>query len=185
MKGPLLGIIVVLALLGMAAIFYAGPALAPEQIPPVEQLYSNGVYGISFSYPVGYLLSEEDMTGPNDPHHYVITLIREEDAVPVVAGGEGPTAITIDIYSKGESEDMPAWLRAHPESNFALGDGTLADMSVGGAHASRYSWSGLYEGETTAFFHNNWTILVSVTFMSSADQMRADYEYLLDSFRLR
>ena len=180
MKPTVLGIVIVLALIAAGAIFYAGSAFAPAPAPAPEQLYSNGVYGMSFSYPAGYLLSEE---ATDDG--YRITLIKSEDAVPVVGGGEGPVAITLDIREIPVGLDLEGWIRGIPESNFALGPGELSKETVGGTDALRYSWSGLYEGESVALIHQGRVFLFSVTHTSPADQIRIDFEALLLSLRLR
>ncbi len=180
MKPPVLGIVIVLALLAAGAIFFASDAMAPQQVVVPEQTYANQVYGISFSYPAGYLLSEQAAgDGP-----YVITIIKEEDAIPRT-NSEGPTAISIAIYDGPIGDGtLDGWLAAN-ESNFALGDGTSVSSTVNGAEAVTYRWSGLYEGETTAFLHETNLVAVSVTYMSPSDEIYAAYQNLLASFRLR
>lgn len=181
MKSPIIGIVIVLALLATGAIFYAGSAIAPAPTEPVMQSYANDALGVAFTYPPGYLLTENEV-GTLDRKHYVITIIREEDAVPRV-NSEGPTAITLDFYQADEKETLNNWLSTN-ESNFTLGDGTLASTSVDGTEGVRYVWDGLYQGETTSFVHNENVVAVSVTYMSPADQIRADYEALLASLKL-
>lgn len=179
MRPTVLGIVIVLALLAAGAIFYGGSAFqAPA---PALQSYANDTLGISFTYPAGYVLSENEVGTPDHPH-YALTIIREEDAAPR-ANGEGPTAITLDFYEADASTTLALWL-ASSASNLALGDGTLASTTVDSTDAARYSWDGLYHGETTAFFHKGNIAAVSVTYMSPADQIRADYEALLASLRL-
>ena len=177
MKPAVLGIVIILALLITGAFFYGGNLLMPPQQEATNQnLYANGVYGIAFQYPSRYLLAEQEV----EAGHYTITLIEEADAV-LPENGEGPTAITIDIY---EGNDLLTDWLATANSNFNLGDGTHASTSVSGTEALSYRWSGLYEGETTAFLHNGNVIAVSVTYMSREDTIRADYYALLASLNL-
>lgn len=187
MKPTVLGIVIVLALLAAGAIFYGGSALTPAPATPVVQSYANDGLGLSFTFPAGYLLAEEDANTPTHRKHH-ITLIREEDAVPVVAGGEGPTAITIDVDQDlsrtAPYDDVLSIVQSTSVYNFQLGDGTYERTSVDGTPAVHYTWSGLYQGETTAFIHNGQVILLSVTYMSPSDQIRTDYQNLLSSFRL-
>lgn len=177
MKPAVLGIVIILALLITGAFFYGGNLLMPPQQQASDQnIYANGVYGITFQYPSRYLLVEQEVaTG-----HYAITLIEETNAT-LPENGEGPTAITIDIYEGNDS--LTEWLATN-ESNFGLGDGTHASTSVSGAEALSYRWSGLYEGETTAFLHNGNVIAISVTYMSREDTIRADYYALLATLNL-
>lgn len=177
MKGEVVGIVVVLALLATGAIFFAGNFFT--QPTPAMQTYQNDMYGISFSYPEGYILSEDDVNPLGTPRHHVVTIIREEDAVPRL-NSEGPTAITLDFYES--STTLANWL-ASPVSNLYLGS-SYASTTVDGEDAVSYGWSGLYEGNTVAFTHKNAVVAATVTFISPADQIVADYEALLSSIRL-
>lgn len=182
MKPTVLGIVIVLSLVAAGAIFYGGSAFAPSSQQSLVQTYSNEAYGLSFSYPVGYVLSER--SGNNNAYH--ITLIREEDAVPVVGGGEGPRAITVDVYTLPEDQTVIDWMNTSPFSNFGLGqEKKYEERVVAGTTAVRYSWSGLYEGITTVLTQGNRVYTISVSFNSPADDIRFDYESVLDSLRVR
>jgi hypothetical protein len=181
MKSIGTGIAVALALLAAGYLFIANPVVAP--LAPSQsagQTYANDTYGVSFSYPEGYVLSEE-MGGEG---LYVVRLIREEDAVPVVAGGEGPTAITLEIAPVEDDLTLEGWLTS-PASNFQISNGTYSSHEVEGLSAVHYSWSGLYEGETTALLHEGHVVALSVTYMSPADPIRAAYDEVLSTLRLR
>ncbi|MGB4076253.1 MAG: hypothetical protein WBK28_00930 [Minisyncoccia bacterium] len=181
MKGSVVGIVIVLALIAAGALFYAGSALTPTPPAPIEQLYSNGTYGISFSYPSGYVLSEK-RTIEDGAHH--ITVVKETDTVP--EGGEGPPALSLDIYPiPKDTETITDFIETASISNFGLGDGTYTTLLMGSTNAVRYAWSGLYEGETVAFLHNGRVIMISVTFISPTDPIRTDFDALLTSLRLR
>ncbi len=180
MKGPLLGIVVVIALLAAGVIFYTTGT--PTPAAPVLQTYSNDRYGISFSYPAGYVLSENDVSLPTEPRHHVITIIAEADAVPR-QNSEGPTAITLDFYEQ-TIDTLPKWLLT-TESNFALGNQKYATTSIDGEDSVTYSWSGLYEGETTALIHSGTLIATSVTYISPADAIVSAYQTVLTTMQLR
>lgn len=183
MKGPVVGIVVVLALLATGAIFYVENAFtsAPEVF--LEQTYGNDLLGISFTYPVGYILAENEVGVPERAHH-LVTIVTETDAVPRV-NSEGPTAITLDFYQNGsDAVSIEQWLKTE-ESNFQLGDGKSEITTLHGADAIRYRWSGLYEGETVVFLHNERIVAISVTYQSTADPIYIDYQTLLSSLRLR
>lgn len=183
MKGPIIGIVIVLALLATGAIFYASDAIRPAPVAPAEQTYANDLFGFSFSYPVGFLLAESEV-GVLGRTHHVITIIKEEDAVPRV-NSEGPTAVTVDIYQNDtKPQTLEEWAQSD-ESNAKLGDGVMTEGTVDGAPALRYTWSGLYQGETTVFLHNDRVVAVSVTYMSPADDIYVVYGALLNSLRLR
>lgn len=181
MKSTVLGIVIVLSLLAAGAIFYASP-LQRNDAQPVVQSYANDALGITFTYPLGYVLNEKAIGTPLQAH-YAITLVRQEDTA-VSVNGEGPTTITLDFYqNNANNETLNNWL-ATDQSNFKLGDGTLASTSVDGTEAVRYMWSGLYQGESTAFLHNGNAVVVSVTYNAPSDTIRSDYEAVLSSLKL-
>lgn len=183
MKPTVLGIVIVLALIAAGAIFFAGDAFAPQEVAYVEQTYANELLGISFSYPTGYILSESSTT-ENRNERYAISIIAEEDAVPRL-NAEGPTAITVEAFKLPEGMTLAEWVTTADASNYRLGDLQIATTTVDGREALRYSWSGLYEGDTTAFLSGDRVIAASVTYMSPADEIYADYLGLLASLRVR
>lgn len=140
--------------------------------------YTSEAYGISFSYPEGYLISE----GAVGNDHYAIRLVREEDAIPP-ENGEGPTGVTIDIYANN-TLPLSEWVATSNLSNFTLGDKSSTPTTVSGVPAVSYRWSGLYEGETTAFLYNGNVVAVSVMRIKPEEHTEA-YEELLSSFELR
>lgn len=170
-----LGILVILALIVGGAWFLSKKEPVTTPLPAMNS-YENLALGISFQYPSGYELQEVPSEG-----RYSIVLTREEDATPP-ENGEGPTAITINLYETDAT--LEEWL-ATTSSNYALGDGTYVETSAAGTDAVRYGWSGLYEGETTAFAREGLIVAASVTYLAPADAIRADYESVLSSLSAR
>lgn len=155
--------------------FFAGAA-------PAANRYENRTLGIAFSYPEGFAISEGEF-GTLTDGHYAITLVRETDtALP--EAGEGPTSVTVEVRERGDAT-LHEWMRQAPASNFHLGPGSYASTTVGGADAVIFAWSGLYEGETTAFLHGERIVSISGTVLSEDDGMREAYELVRDSFELR
>jgi len=156
------------------------PPLVEDEVQYMT--YQSGTYGISFSYPEGYVMREENR-GDMGRAHEAIVLVREEDSM-IPENGEGPTAITFDFYgNSAEQSTLQDWL-ADPYSNFQLGSGEYASTTVSGTDAVQYRWSGLYEGESTAFLHRDTIIVVSVTYFSPEDQNVAVYREILQSLQL-
>jgi hypothetical protein len=145
--------------------------------------YSNVAYGISFTYPGGHILTEAER-GNGERGHYSIVLVKKEDVV-TPENGEGPTAVTVDIYQNTiDKLSLLNWLKNTNASNFKLSDNTFASTTVAGAPAVTYRWSGLYEGETTAFLHEGNIIAVTVTYMNSEDRNIQAYGQILSSLKL-
>lgn len=182
MKVQVLSIIVILALLVAGALFYSQQYLSQE-VPSIpgatgQNLYASGVYGMTFTYPDYYTLTEHD-----DGARHTITLIHARES-QLPEAGEGPPAITVDVYdNSSDALTIEDWL-ATGQSNFNLGDKVLGATNVGGVQAVTYRWSGLYEGETTAFVRGDMIVAVSVTYLAPTDQLRADYLALLVSLTL-
>lgn len=180
--------VLILAALGVYFLLPPRNAVAPEPVvtPQTTQTmkhYENATYGIAFDYPLGYVLDEGER-GDGHRGHYGIVLIREEDSAPRI-NGEGPTAVSIDLYQNNlDNQTLLGWLTGSNASNFKLSGGTYASSTVDGKEAVTYRWSGLYEGETTAFLHNGRIVAVSVTWLTPEDVNIATHKALLASLRL-
>ena len=74
------------------------PGIGENQPSAQPKTYMNAKYGIEFSYPDMYVLAEQDIGNTAERDHHAIAIIRAEDAAHQHVNGEGPTAITIDIY---------------------------------------------------------------------------------------
>jgi len=162
-------------------------ATAPSPDTALPELsgrtYMNDIYGIAFHYGEGYVL-EEGERGDARQGHYAIVLTRTEDASPR-ENGEGPPTISIDIYqNNGGEQALFEWLRGSNTSNFNLSDGTYVSTEISGVEAVSYRWSGLYEGETTAFLHKGNVVAVTVTALTPEDANRTVYRQILNSFQL-
>lgn len=147
-----------------------------EQVTP-HSSYDNVSYGVSFTYPGGYILSERSIEDTFLRHHVMI--VREADAVPP-EGGEGPTGISVDVYAF--SDTLEQWLLMNSYSN--LGTAEVSWTEVEGYAAANYRWSGLYEGETTAFKAGDYVIAVTVTRLEADDHTEA-YKQVLESIELK
>ncbi|HEY4526693.1 MAG TPA: hypothetical protein VJK53_02495 [Candidatus Paceibacterota bacterium] len=156
----------------------------PPAVEAVQYIiYGNDTYGVTFHYPEGYVMKEFDL-GDEERKHKAITLVRQEEATPP-ENGEGPTGISLDFYHTRSQNDLDQttlheWLDT-ASSNFTLGSGTHASTTVAGIEAVQYRWSGLHEGETTAFLHKGNVVAISVTYLSPEDEHVAVYRNLLQS----
>jgi hypothetical protein len=168
-RNILLGVIIIAAIAGYF-IYTKG----------MTQTYRNDAYGISFSYPRDYVLQESER-GNAERGHYAIVLVREEDSAPV-ENGEGPTAITFDVYH-GPALALTDWLHTS-DSNYKLALSPYSTTTVADAPGVLYAWSGLYQGITTAFVHRGDIIAASVTLLTPNDENARVYQDILDSLRL-
>lgn len=165
---------------------YTKKALSPTEPMRGEQgtaakRYTNFAHDFRFTYPEGYVLTEQEV-GTDERGHYQIMLVRAEDATPP-ENGEGPTAVTIDVYQNNlDTLSVMDWMNNVSASNYKLGNGTSVKASVGEQDATSYTWSGLYEGRTTVLAYKDDLIAISVTWMAPEDEIIDTYEHVLDSF---
>ncbi|MBI4121214.1 MAG: hypothetical protein HY457_03090 [Parcubacteria group bacterium] len=146
--------------------------------------YTNATYGISFSYPGAYVLSELDAPGSAMRKHHVITLIHK-DNLPLPVNGEGPPAITIELYQNDlDKQTTEGWIRNTSASNFKLGEGRLSSTTVSGLPALSFRWSGLYLGTTIALAQPKWVYVLSVTYLEIGAPIVQDFVSVRDSVRI-
>lgn len=190
MKTPLRSLIlIVLAVVIVGAgayAFFAKKALSPTddqvQMPSDSESYSDADHGISFSYPEGYVKTEQEV-GNGEREHHMIMLVRKGDEI-APEGGEGPVAITIDIYNNSVDKlSVMDWMKNTNQSNFKLGPGTYDTEQVAGETAYSYTWSGLYEGRTTVLAHGTDIVAISVTYMDPSDDILVAYGDVVSSIR--
>ena len=175
--------LVFLIILGVGVyVFMSAPWQRP--VPP-PSTYSSSVYGISFSYPDAYALEERE-AGNGERYRYVITLIDKGALANVPQDGEGPPAISIDIFQNNlDKQKVEEWIRGNSYSNFKLPpDGALASTTVAGRDAYAYRWDGLYRGESVVFAHKDNIIMASVTYLSPEDAIHSDFLQILASLAL-
>lgn len=173
-----LGIVILLV------VVFLIPRSESEQPPVVTgNTYESEEHGIAFTYPDGFVLAETD-AGNGEREHDTIVIVREEDATPV-PDSEGPIAVTIDVYQNNlDNQTLLGWMTGSNQSNFKLGPGTYASSTVDGREAVTYRWSGLYEGETTAFLSDTDIVAVSVTSLTPEDETIDAYRMVLTSMRV-
>lgn len=189
-------VITVILVVGLVFVFsYREDQVVDSDYVPVAETwkkYRSESAGVAFSYPADYVLTEAER-GNAERSHYSIVLVRAEDAV-VPENGEGPTAISIDIYQNNlDKQTLIGWLTDSNQSNFKLSPtGTYASTTVGVSggggrgevEAVNYRWSGLYEGETTAFVHRDNIVAMSVTWLTPEDRIVSSYRSLMKSLSL-
>lgn len=148
-------------------------------------VYSSDRYGISFEYPKTYVIDEREV-GDSHRSHYSITLFEQKALENMPQNGEGPTAITIDIFQNDlDALSIDQWVRGTSYSNFKLSqDGLIATTSLARVPALSYTWDGLYRGESVVFAHAGAIVMLSVTSLTPQDNIRADFTKLLDSISL-
>jgi hypothetical protein len=186
MKWLLIAIVVVLALFGALYLVPqpVGNGTATSTPGTAFKTYENAEYGIAFNYPDTYTLVEHAGSAAGGSLHHIV-IADTEALAQAPQNGEGPTAITFDIYSH-TATSTEAWIRSTPQSNFQLSpNGALTRVQVKGAEGYTYVWDGLYTGASVVFQHKSRIVMASVTTMSPTDPIATDFARILDSLELQ
>lgn len=186
-----LALLIVLAVIGSGIYLMMKPgtdtAVIGENVPdgPTLSAYENATYGLRFSYPDTYVVTERDEPGSALRMHHSITLMDKTAAANIPEGGEGPTTITIDIFGNGiDKQSVDQWIKNTSISNFKLSpDQMLATTTVDGVSARSYTWDGLYRGESTVLSKGDNIYMFSVTYMDTLDHIRDDFAALLSAVK--
>ncbi len=153
--------------------------------PPPEQV-GEGAYryasedGYSFLYPMNYELSSQSMGNNVDA-----IVFLPEGYVPPEAG-EGPPTISVAAYPVSEGVEIREWLASDSRSNWQLviDDRATRATMVDGKEAVWYHYSGLYENDAVAVRHNNRIIIFTVGYLDPSDQIRADFNAIVENVEL-
>ncbi len=158
-----------------ALLLGAGGYVAYQNLVTPMTPFENAAYRISFSYPGNYAVEERDTPG-----RHTIVLTDKEALAAAPQNGEGPTAITFDVFENPQGLSPEQWVRTNPASNFQLSPNQqLATATQGGAESVAYQWDGLYRGESYVFENGTEIVMASVTVLTPEDQIRRDFERIL------
>lgn len=156
--------------------------------PVALETYANDVYGITFDYPKTYDLTETSKREEEGGSGVVVTLTDKGITLP--RNGEGPTAITVEMYDNTAVKDLKvnpveAWILNSTSSNFRLsGQDKPGETRIGSKDALLYTWDGLYQGTSVVTEHNDNIIMFTVTYDGDTDlKKREDFAKILESVR--
>lgn len=163
----------------------------PTTIPGTEgwNTYTSPNFKFTFLYPNTYFLEEKEL-GDGHRYHYQVMLTEDTEENRAVREGrapgrEGPVAITFDIFQNNlDKQGTLEWIQGNNNSNFKLSEGTYSVRKIGEASAIRYHWSGLYEADAWVFPHAENMIMTTVTYIAPEDQIKKDFELMLQTITL-
>ena len=187
-----LGILGAVALLAMSAfIIWGNPGVyrngttngpKPEPSGAAERLvtYRNEQFGFSFGYPERYALEEKGNVGDGHRARYAFVITEKNTVVP--QGGEGPTAITLNVFQNLEGYEPLQWAQGMSYSNWKLGDGKHTNVTVAGRDAVAYRTTGLYETMNYVFADGDAIYMLSVTWLTPQDDIIRAFARVKGSF---
>lgn len=152
------------------------PSVPVQEVAPTAMTYTNPTYGVTFQYPDTYYVIEQKLTDPRIATGVSITLLEKGVAVP--ENGEGPTAITLNIYDKAlvdipNENPLDVWIRSSPLSNFKTATVIVpTQVNLGALDARTYTWDGLYPGTSVVTGKDTNVFMFSVTYNGQTDTMK-------------
>lgn len=169
-------------LVALAGLGYFLPAMQTTS----PRTYGSETYGISFSYPAKYLVTEfEEGTGERGRHTLVLIEDTEENRAILAGerpGTEGPPTIVVGIFQNDlDGYTAESFVKNTSFSNFKLSDGALEEATVGGEGALRYDATGLYENKNAVVARTKYVYMFTAYYNSPDDPILSDFEEVLAS----
>lgn len=161
-----------------------------SKVPETAQ-FSDPQIGLSFTYrqePDGYILvpSPDASKALGAPVREMSLFLKSdyEDLQNAQGPREGPPGMHVQVFNPGPNITPEEWaLRNLQWSNYQ--SGTPHEwMFVDGSSALRYSWSGLYNGQTVIVARKGWVYVFAVTYDEPGSRI-ADLDELLASVDLQ
>lgn len=179
-KAIIIAAVIVLAVIAYRFVERAAPDRGMET-------YASGAYGISFSYPDIYKLSENDLGSPQRGHYEIVLVDKSQ--IPdsgEPAPSEGPTSIAVDIF-QNDLDGLSAndFVTTTRDSNHKLGDGNIATTTYGSLTGLQYSWSGLYEGRSFVVSTPRFIYMFSTTRLGPDDRIVSDFDRILETVKIK
>lgn len=166
----------------------AGYFLFIKKSPNTLKTYSNSTYGVSFEYPDTYYITEQQLTDPRIATGVAVTLLEKGVTFPEF--GDGPTAITLNIYNQAlvdipNENPLDVWIRSSPFSNFKTATVVApTQVTLASLDARTYTWDGLYPGTSVVTGNNKNIFMFSVTYNGQTDTMKQqDFAKILTTVR--
>lgn len=178
---------ILLAAVALLGIVLGGYVLLKKYVAVQPQATDMTPYssedGVSFMYPNTYKLSSA--------HHTVgefswdsVELIDKNYVAP--EQGEGPTSISMSVFSNAEGLPLEEFIKNEPRSNYQFSkDGTFTKGTVGGKPSLAYQYSGLYEFDAVAVEHNGKIFIFSDSWMQTIDPIRHDFNTVLATVKFQ
>jgi len=173
----------ILAIVGLVIVVGGGyyfwqNTAAPEAPEPVVEVedneYHSAQYGLSFSYPDTYNMTEHDSGTGERMTHSIVLIDKDFQPIP---DSEGPPAIAVSIFENTEDLSAEEWITGTSFSNYKLStDETLTPVTVGGKAGLLYTHSGLYETDAVVVVHNGRVYMFTAGWLTANDQIRSDFE---------
>ena len=166
---------------GLVFLFYRPiPAGAPKSVSRMEIFESDHI-GLRLSYPDHYSLTTRH-DGYKDTEIHVLVLIDKELASSTFDASEGPPTISILEIPLENNVGLETWIKDNSISNFYLSaDKKLDAVTLGGESALQYTYSGLYENDAVAVIHNDKVFLFFASWLTQNDQLRKDFQSILNT----
>ena len=188
-------ILVVVGILILGAVYvlgdksaYPNPLTNTPEIngEPTIQTYSSPEYKIAFDFSTKYLLLERDSGTPEIPIKSILIIEDTKQNRDIAEGklgetGEGPTSITVDIFTNTKDSSVEDWVKEN--TGWMTGGNAKNPIDIDGKSGLVYHWDGLYAGKSAVVVSGNNIYVFSVTWITPEDQILQDFQTLLSTVK--
>ncbi len=186
MKKILVPLIVILLFIGLVYVTVGMRKDSSSSTPYTT--YSNADIGLQFTYaigPDGYVIKEEIPNTPTDAYLRTITLIQSSDAVRGDSFiGEYPPTHSIRIFKNISSLTPENWVQKYTnESLFALKQGPVDTVTLGGVQGIMYQADGLYSSRVIVLGYGGYIYVVKGEFIDTTSKQYGDFVSLVQSIQ--
>lgn len=170
---------------------YIVPCSGPVDHLYVTRTYENQEFSFAFEYKTGdsgYVLEEVAATGSEQKDYLYSIMLTDmqdyEEFQSSTEAREAPQTISIRVFENSEELSPFVWVeRNQQESNIMLARTEVEEAVVGGANAAHYVSDGLYMNDTYAVAHGGFIYLLMGMTLDPQNEIAADLESIVDSFR--
>jgi hypothetical protein len=148
-------------------------------------------FALAFDYrvsPDGYVVFEPPIEEADEFFEKAFILIQQDDYAELQASTEpreGPPTINLLVFKNPEGLSAAEWVISESDvSSFGLTIGDLAETTVSGGDAVRFTIDGLYRGDVVVTAHGDRIFFFSGAYLEEGSPIHLDFSEILDTIRL-
>lgn len=180
----------------LAAVLWWYEAKAPSYLGEQRGKYENKEYGLTFNYrqqPSGYVVvprsTSASLPDGQGGMLFGLSMFLYDDYQSINKSGTDKKSlpnISVEIFQNPKNLPPWDWVKTDRRSNYSLSvDKKISLKSVDDKPAAFYEWKGSFRSKGAAVLHNGRIYLFSVGSVSTSDKIRADFDDLLASVRIK
>ena len=143
--------------------------------------------GLTFAYPANFYLVKREVGSLSKPQTSIVLVLDTKENRDLLAGKiqearEGPSNVSIDIYSNPQKLSPSTW--AETETTWKLGSKKLSPIIISDLSGVSFDWSGLYAGKSAIITKGDKTYVFSVTWSSLDDPILSAFSKIISTAQI-